>query len=67
MDKIGRIITDRPYIVIAPKNSKYQSENCYAIGNDIKINIEGDKLIGRKDGSIVLMLNINDIDAIYPM
>ena len=67
MDKIGRIITDRPYIVIEPKNSKYQSENRYAIGNDIKINIEGDKLIGRKDGSIVLTFNINDIDAIYPM
>ena len=67
MDKNKRIITCEPMIVISLKERTIDGMMSILVEGEIKLNIEGERLVGRKGGSIVLMFNVKDIDVIYPM
>lgn len=70
MDNCGRL-SDVSYVCVCTKARLKPFENaeptCFAFSNEIKLNVEDGKLVGRKYGSIVFLANLDEIDRVYPL
>lgn len=70
MDNCGRL-NYVSHVCVCTKTRRKVYENaeptCFALSNEIKLNVEEGKLVGRKGGSIVFLANLDEIDRVYPL
>ena len=70
MDNCGRLnCVSRVCVCTKTRQKVYENAEpaCFVLSDEIKLNVEGEKLVGRKGGSIVFLANLDEIDRVYPL